>query len=207
MAQNIPGGVNNFDKFFNDLIRAYTEVYKESTDGVGDDFLYKAYQALGLEDEQLAALIGTSFRISSASLVFTSDVVADYGYIKPKGLELDRYSNLGTYNEVASRLGFTDYYHEFFYPYYQAEEPDKTRDEFIAAISLTKIADYLRTAEKITVMHNADDIILEPGEIDFFAEVFGDRATIYPLGGHLGNINYRDNVVHMVAAFTDGGNQ
>lgn len=207
MTQNIPGGVNNFDKFFNDLVKAYTEVYKESTDAVGDDFLYKAYQALGLKDEQLAALIGTSFRISSASLVFTSDVVADYGYIKPKGLELDRYSSLTPYNEVASRLGFTDYYHEFFYPYYKAEDPDKTRDEFIAAISLTEIADYLGSTEKITVMHNADDIILEPGEINFFAEVFGDRATIYPAGGHCGNMNYRDNVAHMVAAFTNGGNQ
>ena len=207
MTQNIPGGVDNFDKFVEDLIKAYTKVYKESTDAVGDDFLYKAYKALDLKDEQLAALIGTSFRISSSSLVFTSDVIADYGYIKPKGLVLDRYSNLEAYNDVSVRLGFTDYYHEFFYPYYQAEDPDATRDEFIAAISLRGIADYLRNTKKITVMHNADDVILEPGEIDFFSDVFGDRATIYPHGGHCGNMNYRDNVIHMVAAFTDGGNQ
>lgn len=207
MTQNIPGGMDNFDKFVDDLVRAYAGVYKESTDAVGDDFLYKAYKALDLKNEQLAALIGTSFRISSSSLVFTSDVVSDFGYIKPRGLTLDRYSNLTTYNEVSVRLGFTDYYHEFFYPYYKADYPDTTRDEFIAAISLTEIADYLRNTDKITVMHNADDIILEPGEIDFFPEVFGDRATIYPLGGHCGNMNYRDNVAHMVAAFTGGGNQ
>ncbi len=94
MTQNIPGGVDNFDTFVDDLIHAYTSVYKESTDAVGDDFLYKAYKALDLKDEQLAALIGTSFRISSSSLVFTSDVMTDYGYIKPKGLPLDRYSDL-----------------------------------------------------------------------------------------------------------------
>ena len=68
------------------------------------------------------------------------------------------------------------------------------RDQFIAAISLRSIEDYLRNSKKITVMHNADDIILEPGEIDFFSDVFGDRATIFPLGGHCGNMNYRDNV-------------
>jgi hypothetical protein len=102
-------------------------------------------------------------------------------------------------------LGFTDYYHEFFYPYYREEYPDKTRDEFISAISLTKIADYLRSSEKITVMHNADDVILEPGEIDFFRDVFGDRATIYPHGGHCGNMNYKDNVALMVGTFTAGG--
>jgi hypothetical protein len=207
MTQNIPGGVDNFDTWVDNLIRAYTKVYKESTDAVGDDFLYKAYKALDLKDEQLAALIGTSFRISSASLVFTSDVMADYGYIKPKGLELNRYSDLSVYNDVSVRLGFTDYYHEFFYPYYEGDNSDITRDEFIAAISLKSIADYLRSAGKITVMHNANDVILEPGEINFFREVFGDRATIYPYGGHCGNMNYRDNVAKMVATFTDGGNQ
>jgi hypothetical protein len=203
MVNSIPGGVDNFDRFVDDLIKAYTAVYKESTDAVGDDFLYKAYKALNLKNEQLAALIGTSFRVSSSSLVFTSDVMADYGYIKPRGLMLDRYSNLDIYNDVSVRLGFTDYYHEFFYPYYRADYPDATRDAFIAAISLNSIADYLHNAKKITVMTNADDIILEPGEIEFFPKVFGDRATIYPHGGHCGNMNYRDNVAHMVAAFTE----
>jgi len=207
MTQNIPGGVDNFDTFVDNLIRAYTKVYKESTDAVGDDFLYKAYKALDLKNEQLAALIGTSFRISSSSLVFASDVMADYGYVKPKGLELTRYSDLSEYNDVSLRLGFTDYYHEFFYPYYEADYPGRTREQFISAISLKSIADYLRSSTKITVMHNANDVILEPGEINFFREIFGDRATIYPYGGHCGNMNYRDNVAHMVATFTNGGNQ
>jgi len=207
MTQNIPGGVDNFDTFVNKLIHAYTTTYKESFDAGGDDFLYKAYKALHLENEQLAALIGTSFRISSASLVFTSDVMSDFGYIKPKGLQLNRYSNLVVYNDVAVRLGFTDYYHEFFYPYYKVNYPGVTRDEFIKAISLNSIADYLHDSKKITVMTNADDVILEPGEVDFFTRVFGDRATIYPYGGHCGNMNYRDNVAHMVAAFTDGEGQ
>ncbi|MDC0362127.1 hypothetical protein OAN12_03705 [Halioglobus sp.] len=205
MINNIPGGMDNFDKFFNNLMRAYTNVYKESADAIGDDFLYKAYKALNLKDEQLAALIGVSFRLSSASLIFTSDVVVDFGFIKPKGLVLNRYSNLTQYNEVANRIGFTDYYHEFFYPFYKETDPDVTRDEFISAISLKEIEEYLRSTDKITVMHNADDIILQPGEIEFFADVFGTRATIYPTGGHCGNMSYRDNVAHMVALFTDGG--
>jgi hypothetical protein len=207
MIENIPGGVDNFGTFFHKLVKAFTDMYKESNDAIGADFLYKAYEALDLKDEQLAALIGTSFRLSSGSLVFTSDVMSDFGYIKPKGMVLDRYSDLTDYMEVSSRLGFTDYYHRFFYPYYREEYPDKTRDEFISEISLTKIEDYLRNSPKISVMHNADDVILQPGEIDFFSEVFGDRATIYPHGGHCGNINYRDNVAHMVNTFTSGGAQ
>src|SRR5690606_35008684 len=113
MTQNIPGGVDNFDTFVDKLIHAYTTTYKHPTDVTGgEDFLYKVYKTLNLKDEELAALIGTSFRISSSSLVFTSDVTADYGYIKPKGLILNRYSDLTLYNEMSVRLGFTDYYHE-----------------------------------------------------------------------------------------------
>ena len=47
-------------------------------------------------------------------------------------------------------------------------------------------------------MHNLDDVILDEGEIDFFPRVFGDRAKLYPLGGHCGNMQYVDNVSHML---------
>ncbi len=205
MVENIPGGEDNFNEFFDRLVEGFSKVYKDE-DEIGGDFLYQAYKAMNLKDEELAALIGVSFRMSSGSLVFTSDVMTDFGYVKPKGLVLDRYADITVYNQVVSRLGFTDYYHDFFYPFYKADYPDMSRDEFINAISLRGIADYLRNSPKITVMHNQNDIILEPGEIEFFNEVFGDRATIYPYGGHCGNMNYRDNVAHMVATFTEGAN-
>ena len=50
-------------------------------------------------------------------------------------------------------------------------------------------------------MHNANDLILAPGEIDFFPRVFGTRAKIYPKGGHCGNMDYTDNVAHMINVF------
>ncbi len=205
MVENIPGGEDNFNEFFTKLVEAFSKVYKEE-DEIGGDFLYQAYKAMDLQNEELAALIGVSFRMSSASLVFTSDVMTDYGYVKPKGLVLDRYADFTAYNQVLNRLGFTDYYHDFFYPFYKADNPGISRDEFISAISLNEIADYLGSSEKITVMHNQNDVILQPGEIEFFNEVFGERATIYPYGGHCGNMNYRDNVAHMVATFTEGAN-
>jgi hypothetical protein len=41
------------------------------------------------------------------------------------------------------------------------------------------------------------------GEIDFFRDVFGSRAKIYPTGGHCGNMAHRDNVAHMLSVFKD----
>jgi hypothetical protein len=200
MLENIPGGPDNFGVFYNKMVKAFSAVYKREDQVVmGEEFLYKVFDEVKPKDEELAALVGLSFRFSSANLAFTSDVMTNYGYIKPKNVILGRNSSPGDYGKVAMRLGFTDYFHQFFYPYYNARlEKPISRDEMIKSQSLESIEDYLHNSKKIYVMHNRNDLILEEGEIDFFRRVFGDRATIYPYGGHCGNMQYIDNVRHML---------
>ncbi|RLA45837.1 MAG: alpha/beta hydrolase [Gammaproteobacteria bacterium] len=203
MLDNIPGGIDNFPQFYDRLVKQLTRVYKNAdTVDIGEDFLYKAFEAVNPDTEELAALIGVSFRISSANMTYTTDLMTDFGYIKPKNITMTKNSSPSVYNKVAHRLSFTDYYHVYFYPFQKAKNPSLTRSQLINDMSLSSIEDYLRGAEKIEVMHNLDDIILEPGEIDFFPRVFGDRAKIYPRGGHLGNMDFRDNVTHMVNVFS-----
>ena len=38
MTQNIPGGEDNFDQFFDELVQAFGKVYKQQDD-IGQDFL------------------------------------------------------------------------------------------------------------------------------------------------------------------------
>ena len=202
MLENIPGGVDNFPLFYNKLVKEIGRVYKRADQlNLNEDFLYQAFKAVNPDDEELAALIGVSFRISSANMAFTSDLMTDAGYIKPENVRFTKNTSPGEYEAVAHRLGFTDFFHVYFYPYHKALNPDLTRSELIDQMSLHSIEDYLRSAEKIEVMHNQNDLILEPGEIDFFPRVFGERAKIYPRGGHCGNMDYRDNVAHMVNVF------
>ena len=56
----------------------------------------------------------------------------------------------------------------------------KSEQALIERISPRSIEPYLRTAAKIGVMHNEDDVILAPGEIEYFEEVFGPGVKIYP---------------------------
>ncbi len=202
MLENIPGGEDNFGLFYQNLVDAFAKVYTRS-DALqfNEDFLYQAYEVFKPEKELLAALIGTSFRMSAANMAFTSDVMTNFGYIKPANIRLRKNTDLGDYNNVAMRLGFTDYFHAYFYPYFHARYPDVSRTDLIEEMSLRTIDDYLHSSTKIYVIHNEDDLILEPGEITFFPEVFGDRATIYPNGGHLGNMQQRDVVEHMIQVF------
>ncbi len=200
MLENLPGGEDNFAAFFDELVEKLGEVYKRSDElQLGEDALYKVYEIYQPPDEVLGALIGTAFRMSAANMVFASDVATDFGYIKPSNVKLRKGSNIELYEKVAMRLGFTDYFHAYFYPYFKELEPSVNRQELIDRMSLEAIEDWLKTADHVFVHHNANDLILVPGEIDFFPRVFGERATIYPYGGHLGNMDYRENVEHMLA--------
>lgn len=208
LEENIPGGLNNFDAYFDDLMSEFTGVYTklENVD-FNDDFLYRIYEDRQnkIDPSKVAALIGTSFRISLSNMIFASDILTNGGYILPKNHELQKTESTTNYFKVAVRISFTDYFNERFYPFYRTQTPGATRDSLIHDTSLTSIADYLRSADKIAVVHNADDIILAPGEIDFFRDTFQSRAHIYPRGGHCGNMAYRDNVEYMVNYFSNQG--
>jgi hypothetical protein len=203
MLDNVPGGEDNFPRFFNNIVERLGEVYKRSDElQLGEDTLYRVYEIYQPPDEVLGALIGTAFRLSAANMVFASDVATNFGYVKPSNVTLRKGTDLREYQRVATRLGFTDYFHAYFYPYHKALDPEISREELINRMSLEDIEDWLRGANHVFLHHNANDLILETGEIDFFRDVFGERATIYPIGGHLGNMDYRENVEHMLEVLT-----
>jgi hypothetical protein len=79
-------------------------------------------------------------------------------------------------------------------PFFRKRDPELTRDGLLRDAGLAPLEEYLRTSPKIGLMHNADDPILGDGEADWLKGVFGDRAVIWPRGGHCGNMAYRDNV-------------
>ena len=208
LEDNIPGGLDNFNAFFNDLMDDFSKVYAELENvDFNDDFLYRIYQnrQTELDMSRVSATIGMSFRISSANMIFFSDMVTGGGYILPRNHRLHKTESTTNYFKVASRISFTDYFNERFYPFYQKQKASVTRDSLMEDTSLASIASYLRSAEKITVVHNEDDIILAPGEIDFFRNTFQSRAHIYPRGGHCGNMAYKDNVEYIISYFSPQG--
>ena len=202
MLQNIPGGLDNFNRFFEEVVQAITAAYKQtSTVEFSPDLVFQAFQENPPTREELAALVGIAFRLSSSALMFASDLRTDFGFIKPSNVRLTRNSSLGAFGQVAVRVGFTDYYHEYFWPFFEDDYPDESRDSFADLHSLHAIRPFLENAEQIGVFHNRDDVILARGEIDFFPEVFGDRARIFPNGGHLGNMEHRDVIAAIVRFF------
>jgi hypothetical protein len=111
-------------------------------------------------------------------------------------------TSLTPYFKAATELSFRDYARRILYPYYLKTSPNATFDDLVARDSLRAIEDYLRTTSKIGLMHNVDDFTLSEDELEYLTDVFGDRAQIYPRGGHCGNLAYRDNIAHLIDFFT-----
>lgn len=123
------------------------------------------------------------------------------GYVVPANRELSSTDSLTTYFKVLGQTGFTDYYEEFFLPFYQKRYPGITDLELKNQMSLKSIEGFLRENRNIGLLGNEDDIILAPGEIEYLKSLFGDRAEIYPTGGHCGNMAHRQVLSAIVDYF------
>lgn len=204
MENNIPGGVKNLNVWYKNFINGLADIYEEmGYFDLSGDFIYKAYKRHPPREDFLATLVGLSFALSSADMMFTADVMRGGGYITPKNVEMSNSTNLLPYSMVGIRTGFTDYFTEYFFPYFHEKDPSLTEQQLKDRLSLKNIEPYLRSAEKIGLLHNQDDIIMAPGEVDYLHGVFGDRAQIYPTGGHCGNMNHPD-VVRFIVGYFDG---
>jgi pimeloyl-ACP methyl ester carboxylesterase len=200
LDDNTPQGIGNF---VNQVIDTFlgAAVQQEAL-SFTPDLLYAIYRRREPKEESLAAAIGLVFRVTSADMIFTSDVMTGAGYITPPATPLGITDSLTPFAEVALRTSFDDYIDHLFLPFYQRLEPGVTREQLIYRTSLRSIDDYLASAKKIGLMHNQDDITLAKGDIEYLKKLFGDRAKIYPKGGHVGNLEYRVNVADIIDFFT-----
>jgi len=205
LEDNIPGGAAGAGDFLRRVLDKFSEVYAHGEFIKFDhEFLYNIYRGLKEppKDANLKALIGISFRISSSNMIFASDVMTDFGFVVPKGTQLDNSDSLNEYLRTLTFISFAKYLDEFLVPAAHARDSQVNRQMVIDGSGLKSIGDYLKRTQKIGVLTNADDIILGPGDLEFLRQEFGARATIFPRGGHCGNIDHREVAAAMTQYFT-----
>ncbi len=206
LLNGIPGGPANLVRFTNRMLDRFTGFYLHGQYvAFNDNFLYDAYASRVFSGDEAEGIIGVSFRLSSAAMIFSSDVMTNGGYVVPKNRVLDSSDDLTDYFRVSAHLSFLDYFNEYFYPHFRKRRPGLTREALIASQSLRSIEPYLKSATKLGVVTNADDFILSPDDLDYLGRLFGERARIYPRGGHLGNLEYRDNLDYTINFFRQEG--
>lgn len=207
LLENLPDGEKGFQAYLDSLFQMIADYYRNDVFVAFDEDLFyniiKEVRRKGVQPtgEKAVNLIGFAFRISSSNMIIASDIMTKANLIVPRDVEVSPLDSMNDVAKVAFRTPFVSYFDELFLPYFQAKQPGLTRQQAIDTMSLRTIFDYLGKSTKIGLIHNADDVIMEPGEVDELAKVFGSRAQIYPKGGHCGNMEYPDNVAYMTHFF------
>ena len=203
LVQTEVKGVSD-DQTFYDLIFTKLATFFRAKGHIQIDaaMLYDFQQSpQSLSNEELAMLIGTVFRFSAADIVFTSDLLNRRGGIVPLQTKITESSSLTPYFQASLRCNFACYMERQLLPFWRSRFGGADLPQLVHDSSLHALAGYLQTSPKIGVMTNADDLILGPGDLRFLRKTFGQRLTVYPHGGHLGNLNYRVNVGDMLEFF------
>ena len=207
LVDHIPGGMDKLDDWFRSVLGHILAVSRQmGRTELSGDFLYNVYERLPRDQQNFAALIGLAFRMSAAHMIFTADVMNGGGYILPTQARLTNSTSLTRYAMVAYRTRFVDYFNDVLLPHLQKSEPGLTRQALLERLSLRRIEPFLRRADTIGLVHNADDIILAPGELQYLEGVFGARAHIFPTGGHLGNVFHPEVARAIVGSLTGKDN-
>ncbi len=189
--------------FLDKVFEQFAEFYATADDvDLTGDFLFRAYLQLEPRDEELEQLIGIVFRMTANDLAFSSDVMTNAGYVVPKDAKLTQTTSLSEFFATGMGLSFEEFFTDVYYPFFHVREPRLNAQQMVERESLYSIADWLRNNPNIAVITNEDDIILGPGQVDFIEQTFGQRATIFPTGGHCGNMSQRDYVAKVVEFFS-----
>lgn len=198
-AENL--GKTSVHQKIEEFIARMSEYYlKAEVTDLDDDFLYKMIINVDFKDEDLRTLIGASFRVSSSSMIFTSDVLLRAEYlVPPQDYPLRTSTPLLPYAQQAFGISFENYLDEYLLPYVQYLDPSMDRATLLRNSSLECIRSFLASSDKIFVVGNRDDVILQPEDLRFLDEVFGERAQLFDHGGHCGNLMYPPFVRAMVA--------
>jgi len=196
-------GINNTTTFYEVVLQKLTRYFQQKGYiDLNDALLYDIQQSKQhLSNEQMAMLIGTSFRFSAADIAFTSDLINRRGLITPPKFPISEGTSLAPFLKRALQCDFDCYLTDQVIPMWRARTDGGSLLQLVDQVSLYALKDYLHDSPKIAVMHNADDIILGPGDLGFLRKTFGDRLTVYPHGGHCGNLNYRVNADAMLEFF------
>ena len=199
-----PASVSQFiDHLFGQVATLYS-----ATEQVGFSdpaFLYRAYATLEPPESELELLIGLTFRLTSNDMAFTSDVMTHAGYLVPKDAQLTATTSLTDALLVGLQLNFVDYFDGVYLPFALAHDPGMTRERLIQREDMRRIEGYLRRDPRVVLLGTQDDVILSRAEMLWLADVFGDRARLFPTGGHCGSMDQREFVLEMLKLLPDVG--
>jgi pimeloyl-ACP methyl ester carboxylesterase len=147
--------------------------------------------------EELQFLIAEQLQSLLPELIYVTQVMNDQKILRAAKDEVRKRL------QQAKDLRFLDYNEKIALPLWklQTGEAQADLETFIKRGSLARILDRLRGNSKVHIMHNADDFLTDKKSIEALKEALGDQVTLYPSGGHLGNLWFSENKEYALKFF------
>ena len=116
----------------------------------------------------------------------------------------DKFLRQESYREIR-QIDYEEYTDRFVLPYLIKTGRVTNRKQLMAVTDLDQSTESLRSNPKVRVQISEDDFLLTPTDISWFRSTFGTNLTIYPDGGHLGNLHIPTVQEALVRLFSDKG--
>ena len=100
---------------------------------------------------------------------------------------LSKWKREPAYDEII-QYSYRDYFYKFAVPYYQKKGISK--NELLRYSNLRNHEQQLRKQPKIRIITNSNDFMLPNKDLQWLKNTFASsQLSIFPQGGHLGNLN------------------
>ena len=171
--------------------------FAEERDDDPDVFDRLAKKLAGFTTKELQYLIAENLQSQLPELIYATQVVHD------QGLFVARKGEMRKRLEEVKDFTLMQYNRRIALPRWQMQigDPHADLETFSRRGSLIPILHRLRDNPKIQILHNVDDFLAERKSIEALKDVLGDRVTLYPYGGHLGNLWYPENKAYALRFF------
>lgn len=146
-----------------------------------------------LSMKETTFLTGGILRMSIGDVIFASQMIKDAGVLKSR---LDRYHWNDRHKEIES-FGFKGYLEKLVIPHFSKKYPKLT--DLLKHVNFNYVRKEVLENKNVFLMHNADDFLVDADQLEYLQGIFGPaRSKIYPLGGHLGNLWFKQNQTDML---------
>ena len=145
-------------------------------------------------------LIGLDFRLILRDIIYSSQRRHNQGLLVHS---LHNFRRSPAYKEIML-YSYSDYFAKFAVPYYAAKGIDAAGPALQKAGDLRTYEAGLKANPNIRVIVNQNDFLLEPADLAWLrATITSDQLTVFPEGGHLGNL-FNPTVQKSILGALDG---
>ncbi len=184
-------GVSKLDEFYRAPLKWPVT---ERTDDIENTFLKVAalskdtltpQTSLPFSAIESKFLIGLTFRLILRDVIYTSQRRDNQGVLHHP---LRNWRREPLYQEIL-RYSYQDYFEKFAIPYYQSRGMASPAEALEKAGDLRTYDAGLRANPDIRVIVNQNDFLLTDEDLAWLHATFGpEQLTVFPQGGHLGNL-------------------